>query len=152
MPDRQEIDVDGLPELPSPGDFDTVKFILKGKPEKIFLYRKRDGTEFAAGEQEAATQKYGKVHDYVGFSDGQTFYNILKNSGYKINQLINKNEAQELLRKAEAAEFVVAKENMVKAKRGDIPMPHPTRIEYFFDGSVPLAERRNLAGDKWGNA
>ena len=85
------------------------------------------------------------MHKYVGFSNGAKFVEVLKAAKLQAGRLYPKGEAEDLLRKAYAAEQEVALANMVEAKRkiqeakdlgDDVPrlIPHPRRTEWSISG------------------
>lgn len=136
----------------SPGDFDNVRVnpSVVMKPKLTFFYERPAGDVFAAEEQESANGKYWKKFKYVGWSDGTTYLKVIKDANFKRNEVIPKEKASALLKAAFDAELVVAKQNMVDAKKYVKTIPYPHRSEWAFDRSVPLHERNNIM--KGGNS
>lgn len=136
-----EIDVN------SPGDFDNVKLNpsnVINRPKLTFFYQRPNGDIFATEEQEAATAKLWTKFAYVGWSNGTTHAKIIREANLKMNQLVSKEDAEKLLKKAFEAELVVAKENMKNAKLNQTPIVRPVREDWHFDGSVPMNERDKI--------
>jgi hypothetical protein len=135
----------------SPGEFDNVKFKnTLTKPKLTFFYEKNDETVFAAEEQEAANGKYNKKFKFVGWSDGLAYLSTIHAAKLRKGQVLPKEEAETLLRSAFEAELKVARKNLKDAKKNGTRIPRPSRVEWYFDSSVPEAERHNIAGGNYG--
>ncbi len=147
------LDEDVAPE--GPGDFTNVKVNTSSRlrANKTFFFEKPNGKIFACEEQEAANAKYMSKLRFVGWSDGTTYIKTIRAANLKPGQVIPKEKAEELLRSAFDAELKRAKQNLAKAKKSGTSIPRPRRIEWSFDGSVPLDERNNITrGQRYGNA
>lgn len=106
------------------------------KPIPRFFYQKPGGHIVDCTEQEAAIlEKDPNRRHFLryGYSDGTAYAAYLKNCGVKPDERIPYTKAREIMKAAGEAELAVAKGNF------RVPMLQ----EWFYDGSVPMDQRKD---------
>ena len=116
----------------APKDLQQVAFNQLERPQKTFFYQRNNGDVFACYEAEAAL--YGKFHKQLGVSNGQAYFDFIKNSGIKKGQRISVEKAQEILNGAFQAELAVAAGKFQRPKEHNV----------HFDNSFPEEQRASF--------
>jgi len=149
---KKTIDKVDLEEIApeGPGEFDNVKLRrIPSRGKLTFFYKKNDGVVFAAEEQEAATGKYHKKFELIGWSNGEAYLKTIRDAGLRKNQLISKRIAEKLLKDAFDIELKIAKKNLRLTKKNNERVLTPKRLEWAFDTSVPEKDRYDISRGRY---